>query len=210
MKRSIFPTSSWLSYFAWLLGPTRWWVVATLMVLAASALLVTYFNHQAALVEEEVESLIQKIKGKRLGPRTTQKVIQNPVETRAQKATIKVSAASDQDRFFDLRLPSFQLVKVAPLGEHLSESRLNGVALKQVDYVWSKSTRPVGQDLSVGRVEVNLNLEGSYPAVRAWLGEVLFQEPHMQLSAIQFQRLAKDSALINCVMTLSVYFEDVR
>jgi hypothetical protein len=212
MKRFNFPTQAWASCLSWHLGPLRSWLLLFLVVLIGSASLAFYWNHEAALLDVEAQGLLKKIKNKRIAS--------SGVSPASGFQAINSGFSNDQVAQFELRLPSVQATKASPLGKFLSESKLKGVTLKQVDYVWSKSARSAlpklnqsskegtSQGLGVGKIEVNLNVEGSYLAVRAWLGELLYEESNVQVNAIQFQRLSRDSALINSVITLSVYFQE--
>ena len=204
---------SWLSYLTWQLGFARWWLLASLLACVASASLTGYWNHEAALIDAEVSTALQKLERKKLDLRFSHVgASQAGVRPNLPAGKMMSSAYSmnEQDALKRLQLPPLQSTKVSPLTDHLSQSKLKGLTVKQVDYVLSKSTRVPGQDLAVGRIEVNLNMEGTYPAVRAWLGELLYQETNIQLSAIQFQRVARDSPLVNSSMTLAVYFQEAK
>ena len=205
---------SWLSYLSWQLGFARWWLLAGLLACAASVSLTTYWNHEAALIDAEVSTALQKMKRKKLDQRLSQvdAAAQGGVRPNLPVGKMIPSAylTNEQDALKRLQLPPLQSTKVSPLADYLSQTKLKGLTVKQVDYAWSKSTRVPGQDLAVGRIEVNLNIEGTYPAVRAWLGELLYQETNIQLSAIQFQRVARDSPSVNSSITLAVYFQEAK
>jgi hypothetical protein len=172
-----------------------------------------FWQREAALLDAEVETVLKQIKTKKIAQRVGQAnaaQVAPAQATSAGKLILSGYASSDRESIKQLKLPPAQATKVAPLAGHLSESKLKGITLKQLDYVWSKAARAPGQELAIGRIEVNLNMEGNYLAVRSWLGQLLYEEPNIQLSAIQFQRVARDSALVNSVMTLSVYFQEVK
>lgn len=207
---------AWVSCFSWYLGPLKGWSIALMTVLSVCAALSLYWNHEAVLFDKETQVLLKKIKDKRT-------VLQASAKTNLgnqSMTAVRGALSSEQVALMELRLPPVQATKAAPLGKFLSEAKLKGVSLKQVDYVWSKSARGAGvtpdkgakeragQGLGVGKIDVNLNVEGSYPAVRAWLGELLFEESNIQLSAILLQRLTRDSSTINSVISLSVYFQE--
>jgi hypothetical protein len=213
VKKPKFNFSAWLSYVSWQLGPARWWLASALIMVAGCISLSLVWQHEASLLDLEIENVLKKIK--------TNKIVQRGAPTHAMqlapsqgmgagKLVPSGYATSERENLKQLKLPPAQSTKVAPLAGHLSESKLKGITLKQLDYVWSKAARAPGQELAIGRIEVNLNMEGNYLAVRAWLGQLLYEEPNIQLSAIQFQRIARDSALVNSVMTLSVYFQEIK
>ncbi len=199
MKNFRFPVQPWVSSLSWFLGPVRWWLLALSTVAVFCLAVAMYWNHETALLDAQGQLALQKIKNKR-------------TEQRQSMAVVKSGTTDEQVAQIELRLPPVQATKASPLGKFLSESKLKGVTLKQVDYVWPKASRVAGQmrgqNLGVGKIEVNLTVEGGYPAVRAWLGELLVEESNVQVNAIQFQRLARDSAVVNSVITLSVYFQE--
>jgi hypothetical protein len=205
--------SAWLSYLSWQLGPARWWIGVALIMALACASLTLYWKHEATLLDAEIESVLRKIKTKKIAQRAGASSAAQvaPLQTTSTGKAIPIGyAASDRESLKLLKLPPAQATKVSPLAGHLSEAKLKGLTLKQLDYVWSKTARAPGQELAIGRIDVNLSMEGNYLAVRAWLGQLLYEEANIQLSAIQFQRIARDSALVNSVMTLSVYFQEVK
>ena len=203
MKTFHFSIQPWLSALSWFLGPVRWWLLGLSIVAVGCVAIAVYWNYETALLDAQGQVALQKIKNKRTEQRNEQR----------QSASVPLN---DQISQIELRLPPVQATKASPLGKFLSDSKLKGVTLKQVDYAWPKATRasknaqgtPRSQALGVGKIEVNLTVEGSYPAVRAWLGELLVEESNIQVNAIQFQRLARDSALISGAISLSVYFQE--
>jgi hypothetical protein len=216
VKNWNFYVASWLSCLSWQLGPARWWLVAGLLSAFLCTGLAMYWHYETSLVDEEVESVLQKIKNKRMANRQTGQISQTNQTSQTAQTNRSVKPVSnaglsvEQETLMELRLPPVQATKASPLGKYLGEAKLKGVAIKQVDYVWAKSTRNLGQNLGVGRIEVNLNMEGSYPAVRAWLGELLYEESNIQINSIQFQRLARDSLTISSAISLSVYFQEAK
>jgi hypothetical protein len=200
-----FTIRAWLSKFAWYFGPFKVWLVATLLAAVLCAGLTIYWNYQAEIIDLEAQTVLKKIQSKRQGQRQS-------IQTQDNNAKRLGSAQEEQITQIELRLPPVQATKASPLGKFLSEAKLKGVSLKQVDYVWPKAargdSRPLGKSLGVGKIDVNLNVEGSYLAVRAWLGDLLYEEMNVQVNAIQFQRVSRDSALVNGVITLSVYFQE--
>jgi hypothetical protein len=209
MKNLKFPIQSWLSVFAWELGQARWWFIACLVGMAFCIALTAFWNHESSAVDAEVEEVLQQIKSKRM---VSRQVTQENRRGQANPVSVASSnyLSSEQEAMMEVRLPPIQATKASPLGKYLSESKLKDIALKQVDYVWGKSNKTNGAGLGVGRLEVNLNLEGSYIALRAWLGELLYEESNIQINAIQFQRLSRDSAVVNSVISLSVYFQEAK
>jgi hypothetical protein len=199
MKSFPLAIQPWVSNLSWFLGPVRWWLLALSTIAVFCVAVAMYWNHEAALLDAQGQVALQKIKSKR-------------TEQRQSLAVVKGGATDEKVAQIELRLPPVQATKASPLGKFLSDSKLKGVTLKQVDYVWPKANRVAGQmrgqSLGVGKIEVNLTVEGGYPAVRAWLGELLVEESNVQVNAIQFQRLTRDSAVVNSVITLSVYFQE--
>jgi hypothetical protein len=217
-----FPFRPWVSYTVWVIGPIswyRWYFYACLLAILFSVPLSWYLSHEAALVDAEVETVLSKIKNKRVA--SNRQISQNSAGNSAKVGNFVQSAylSREQESLMELRLPPVQATKASPLGKYLSDSKLKGVTLKQVDYIWSKAAvannllkaeKPTGQNLGVGRIDVSLNLEGSYPAVRAWLGALLYEESNIQINSAQFQRLSRDSTLVSSAILLSVYFQEAR
>jgi hypothetical protein len=207
MKNIHLTFHSWISYLSWQLGPSRWWLVGFLTAALLCTGLAMYWQHEATLIDEEVESVLQKIKNKRISNRQTSQL---NVANKSVSLASNANLSAEQEALMELRLPPVSATKASPLGKYLSEAKLKGVAIKQVDYVWAKSAKNPSQNLGVGRIEVNMTMEGNYPAVRAWLGELLYEESNIQINSIQFQRLARDSPTISSAISLSVYFQEAR
>jgi hypothetical protein len=214
MKPLNFPMYSWLSLLAWQLGPVRWWLFACVFASIFCIATAVYWNNEAAEFNEESETVFKKIKTIRAasaGPNS----VSNSNRPNAE-------LSSEQQAQLEPQLPPLQATKASPLGRFLTEPKLKGVVIKQVDYVWANASSPASKLIrsasnasgltnpSVGRLDVNLNIEGSYPAVRAWLGELLYEESNVQVNAIQFQRQSRDSQIINGVISLSVYFQEAK
>jgi hypothetical protein len=223
MKPIPFPFQAWVSCLLGVLGWTKGWILTLFATTAAVLLLATFWHHETASMDVESQRLLAKMKRKTSSAEVSDglsvnsssdndKGIKN-AKAVPRSSLGKTDLSNEQISRIELMLPPVQATKASPLGKFLGESKLKGVTLKQVDYIWSKAASRAKQtdgqsSLGVGKIEVSLNLEGTYPAVRAWLGELLYEESNVQINAVQFQRMSRDSSVVNGVITLSVYFQE--
>jgi hypothetical protein len=148
MKPQNFPMYSWLSLLAWQLGPVRWWLLACVVASMFCIATAVYWNNEAVGFNEEAETVFKNIKTKRAASVVSKGGVSNPQAGQINKSVGPMSIAelsSEQQAQLELQLPPLQATKASPLGRYLTEPKLKGVVIKQVDYVWANASRPAGK-----------------------------------------------------------------
>jgi hypothetical protein len=116
------------------------------------------------------------------------------------------------------RLPAEDQLSAAPLERYFQVKGSKAAQLVQIDYRWpvnsatnrssSRQNNAAGlpSDLQSRRLDVQLQMRGTYPGVRHWIGTLLIDLPNVQLSQLQIKRLTRETDQVAASVTLSLFY----
>ena len=138
--------AAWIGLIRWAVHPVRWLLLLALAFVMFCLPVAYAWKRQANELSLEQTQWLSK--GKRTAA-TGSKLNQGEIGS-------TVRSAVTAKREISLALPALQVVKASPLADHLSDAKVRGLDIKQVDYVWGKAAPMAGQDRRIGRMDVNL------------------------------------------------------
>jgi hypothetical protein len=158
MNIEVVKISAWIGLIRWAVHPVRWLMLLALAFVIFCLPAAYAWKRQANELSLEQKQWLAK------GKRTA--AIGNKLNQGEIGSTAKSVVTAKRET--SLALPALQVVKASPLADHLSDAKVRGLDIKQVEYVWGKAAPAAGQDRRIGRMDVNLNLTGSYTLIRKW------------------------------------------
>jgi hypothetical protein len=193
---------AWHSLLLYWLGRSVWMLAAATLITCCGLLAHTYYSKQSTSTQQSLESLQATVSAAKQNRLMRARQIERPAQSVLTVTT-------------NLDLPTDDAAQVAPLERYLREQLTRGIDIKQIDYQWERSGvqagglisgRPAKTTGAVKKVDVTIQLVGDYPALRAWLGNLLLQAPYVQLTTLQVQRVSKDQSQVACQLSLAVFY----
>jgi cytoskeletal protein RodZ len=188
----------WLSLAHWQLGNFFWLLLGAALLIPVLLSLRTSFERSIIASKQQVQAI--------------QASQQLQLQRRAKDANQRTEPLQDiRSASVKLDLPKDTAGNIAPLERYLREQLTKGLEIRQIDYQWPATTSSANKTARpsnlIRKVDVSIQMRGDYPAIRAWLGTVLLEAPHIQLTSLQMQRQGKDQSIVACSISLSVFYQ---